>query len=192
MAEVPTGSFEHTLEEIDAAVDAVADKASQADLDALAEAVEGKQDALTFDSTPTANSDNPVKSKGIKTYVDSAAADKITMLNILGAGTRIEATSEIPLSFDDAPFTSVGRFNWLSVSTPYITNCPTYIGGVAKGGLLETSYIQGSSTVLQTAWASAGADSPSIFWQRFRYGAGTTANPYRWTNWYKFEGTKVT
>lgn len=30
-----------------------------------------KQDLLTFDSTPTANSDNPVKSKGIKSYVDA-------------------------------------------------------------------------------------------------------------------------
>ena len=30
-----------------------------------------KQDNLTFDDTPTAGSDNPVKSKGIKTYVDS-------------------------------------------------------------------------------------------------------------------------
>lgn len=130
-----------------------------------------------------------------KTQTDTAianeTADKITMLSILGAGTRIEATSEFPLNFDDAPFTSVGRFNWLSTSTPYITNCPTYIGGAAKGGLLETSYIQGSSTVLQTAWSSAGADSPSIFWQRFRYGAGTTANPYRWTSWYKFEGVQV-
>lgn len=31
----------------------------------------GKQDTLTFDSTPAANSDNPVKSKGIKSYVDA-------------------------------------------------------------------------------------------------------------------------
>lgn len=116
---------------------------------------------------------------------------KITMLNILGAGTRIEATEEAPINLNDAPFTSVGRFNWLSGSTANITNCPTYIGGVAKGGLLETSFIQGGSTVLQTVYPSAGADSPSIFWQRFRYGAGTTANPYRWTNWFAFTGTEV-
>lgn len=118
-------------------------------------------------------------------------ANKITMLNILGAGQRIEATSDNPLNFDDAPFTSVGRFNWLSASTQYITNCPAYIGGSAKGGLLETSFIQGGSTVLQAVYPSAGADSPSIFWQRFRYGAGTTANPYRWTSWYAFTGTEV-
>lgn len=31
-----------------------------------------KQDTLTFDSTPTANSSNPVTSAGVKTYVDDA------------------------------------------------------------------------------------------------------------------------
>ena len=34
-------------------------------------AISGKQDALVFDDTPTANSDNPVKSSGIKTAVDA-------------------------------------------------------------------------------------------------------------------------
>ena len=38
-------------------------------------ALAGKQDALTFDNTPTANSENPVKSAGIKTYVDQAIPD---------------------------------------------------------------------------------------------------------------------
>ena len=38
-------------------------------------ALAGKQDALTFDTTPTANSENPVKSAGIKTYVDQAIPD---------------------------------------------------------------------------------------------------------------------
>lgn len=145
-----------------------------------------KQDTLTFDDTPTTGSNNPVKSKGIKSYVDTAVSDKITMLNILGAGMRITATSANPLSFNDAPFTSVGRFNWLSASTPHITNCPTYIGGVAKGGLLETSLIQGGTTILQTAWASAGDDTPGIFWRRYCYGS-----PATWTNWYKFEGVQV-
>ncbi len=116
---------------------------------------------------------------------------KITMLNILGAGTRITATSEAPLNFDDAPFTTVGRFNWLSASAAYITNCPSYINGEAKGGSLEVSYVQGPASVLQTVYPSAGADSPSIFWRRFRYGGGTTSNPYRWTNWFAFAGTEV-
>ena len=39
--------------------------------EALTIALATKQDTLTFDSTPTANSNNPVTSQGIKTYVDS-------------------------------------------------------------------------------------------------------------------------
>lgn len=153
--------------------------------------------AYTSDATPTTGSTKLVQSGGVKTYVDdaktaansytdTAVANKITMLNILGAGQRITATEEEPLNFNDAPFTSVGRFNWLSTSTPNITNCPTYIGGVAKGGLLETSYIQGGTTILQTAYPSAGADSANIFWRRFRYGS-----PGTWTPWYAFTGTLV-
>lgn len=37
----------------------------------------GKQNTLTFDSTPTANSTNPVTSGGIKTYVDTAVTNSI-------------------------------------------------------------------------------------------------------------------
>lgn len=43
---------------------------------------EKKQNKLTFDSEPTANSANPVTSKGIKTYVD----DKIDMVTAVAQG----------------------------------------------------------------------------------------------------------
>lgn len=142
----------------------------------------GKQDTLTFDSTPTANSDNPVKSNGIKIYVDNAVQDKITITNILGAGTRISATQSAPIDLDD--YTSVGRFNWLSASSANMSHLP--VSG--KGGLLEVSYIQGNSTILQKVYLSDGANSPIAFYQRFRYGS----NPATWTGWYKFEGTAVT
>ena len=46
------------------------DKADSGDLEALRSEVEGKQNILTFDSTPTANSTNPVTSGGVKTAVD--------------------------------------------------------------------------------------------------------------------------
>lgn len=39
---------------------------------ATAEALNGKQDKLTFDDTPTADSTNPVTSAGVKKYVDDA------------------------------------------------------------------------------------------------------------------------
>lgn len=48
-------------------------------LDGLDETVAGKQDALTFDSTPTASSLNPVTSGGIKEYVDNATDDALVI-----------------------------------------------------------------------------------------------------------------
>lgn len=46
-----------------------------------------KQDTLTFDTTPTANSTNPVESKGIKTYVDNGLAEKQNTLTFDSAPT---------------------------------------------------------------------------------------------------------
>ena len=40
-------------------------------LDELGQYLKGKQDKLTFDTTPTTNSTNPVTSGGIKTALDS-------------------------------------------------------------------------------------------------------------------------
>jgi hypothetical protein len=50
----------------------------QDDVDDLNTAMAGKQDELTFDTTPTASSTNPVTSGGIKTYVDSHDDFKVT------------------------------------------------------------------------------------------------------------------
>ena len=44
---------------------------------ALASQIAGKQDALTFDDTPTANSNNPVKSGGVHTAL-SGKQDTLT------------------------------------------------------------------------------------------------------------------
>ena len=46
-------------------------------IDAVETALAGKQDELTFDSAPTASSNNPVKSNGIKTYVDNAVSQLV-------------------------------------------------------------------------------------------------------------------
>lgn len=50
----------------------------------------GKQDALTFDNAPTANSDNPVKSGGIKTALDSKVS--YTDNGVLGVKNRFKLT----------------------------------------------------------------------------------------------------
>ena len=55
----------------------------------------GKQDTLTFDSTPTANSTNPVTSGGIKTYVDNSPAFKPFPASVTTDGTTQQLMSSI-------------------------------------------------------------------------------------------------
>ena len=45
-------------------------------------ALSNKQDKLTFDTTPTANSTNPVTSGGIKTAIDSISVPEFTQAEI--------------------------------------------------------------------------------------------------------------
>ena len=54
-----------------------------------------KQDNLTFDDAPTAGSDNPVKSGGIKTYVDDAVASVDVSAQL--------ATKQDVLTWDNTP-----------------------------------------------------------------------------------------
>ena len=62
----------------------------QDDVDALDSEVDGKQDTLTFDTTPTASSTNPVTSGGIKTYADN----KILYFYEQSTSTTSAATTE--------------------------------------------------------------------------------------------------
>ena len=64
---------------------------------AVAEGLDTKQDTLTFDSSPTAGSDNPVKSSGIKTALDGKADNATTLAgyNISNAYTKTEVDNKI-------------------------------------------------------------------------------------------------
>lgn len=48
----------------------------------IANKLSKKQDKLTFDTTPTANSSNPVTSSGIKTAIDSISVPEFTQEEI--------------------------------------------------------------------------------------------------------------
>ena len=72
---------------------------TKADKVALNDLNTNKQDKLEFDDTPTAGSDNPVTSNGIKTYVDNA--NKITTLE--------EPTVSTPLAVGDTYDTAFGK-----------------------------------------------------------------------------------
>lgn len=64
-----------------------------------------KQDKLTFDSTPTAGSSNPVTSAGIKAAVDGLAEDTAQNTTVLNGNYAIKGTSipvqMVPKSFID-------------------------------------------------------------------------------------------
>ena len=60
----------------------------------------GKQDKLTFDSTPTANSTNPVTSDGIKKAIDAKTADLSGYQTKLTFDTTPTANSSNPVTSD--------------------------------------------------------------------------------------------
>lgn len=67
---IEAGDFEATGEVKDGHGNILADMAKSADVNT---ALAGKQDTLTFDNVPTQNSNNPVKSGGIKSAIDDKA-----------------------------------------------------------------------------------------------------------------------
>ena len=56
----------------------------------------GKQDALTFDNQPMEDSDNPVKSKGIKSYVDAQVAEVVK-----GASVDFDSLGEAQAKYNE-------------------------------------------------------------------------------------------
>lgn len=97
MPEVPTGQFTHTLEEIDAAVNAVP----------------GKQDALTFDTRPTENhTTQVVPSGGIfdEIYKTTTELSSGTTLATLPPGKYRAANADIAGSIPDTPYTASGFY----------------------------------------------------------------------------------
>lgn len=67
------------------------EKASQ---EAMTEALAAKQNVLTFDSTPTANSTNPVTSGGVKTALDSKAPVSHSHNSISGDGYMVSMSED--------------------------------------------------------------------------------------------------
>lgn len=70
----------------------IKDAEAQSSISVLNASVSGKQDALTFDSTPTANSNNPVKSGGVYTALSGKQAT-ISDLPTIRSGASAGATA---------------------------------------------------------------------------------------------------
>ena len=66
-------------------------------MDETETALAGKQAALTFDETPTADSRNPVTSGGVKAYVDAAAAAAVPNLTDYAKKSYVDSTAEMKI-----------------------------------------------------------------------------------------------
>lgn len=76
--------------------------------DELSDGLATKQDTLTFDAEPTADSTNPVTSEGIKTYVDDGLAEKLNLdgysaLATVGNAEQLVSTVRVT---DQVPYIS--------------------------------------------------------------------------------------
>lgn len=147
---------------------------SQTDLQS---ALDSKQATLTFDNTPTVNSNNPVQSKGIKSYVDTKDAGLQEQIDNLKAVGRFLAlwdastgspTSEPPSS----PYTyHTGDYFRVSVSGTKIPTGTTYTAGTTGGEATHTLTVN----EIPSHAHSLPAELTSRAGSSVRVGAGTKA-----------------
>lgn len=109
------------------------DASNYVTITALNSALASYQPTLTFDNTPTANSNNPVKSSGIKSYVDTGLSGKQNVLTFDSTPTADSAnpvTSGGVKSYVDTGLS--GKQNSLTFdSTPTASSTnPVTSGGV--------------------------------------------------------------
>lgn len=84
----------------------------------LENAIAAKQDALTFDTTPTANSTNPVTSGGVK-----AALDGKTGISRGNNGwVEVKENGEVEIIGDQSVFIGISDMNGVSVTLDNIAN----------------------------------------------------------------------
>jgi hypothetical protein len=129
-----------------------------AGINSLIETVSGKQDALTFDNAPTADSANPVKSGGVYTAL-SGKQDSLTFDNVPTSGSNNPVKSggvytalgdkQDTLTFDNAPtsgsnnpvksggvYTAVNDLHtsFTTNELKLVSNGTTYVISVDSGG----------------------------------------------------------
>ena len=116
----------------------------QTDIDNIQFDLSNKQDTLTFDSTPTANSTNPVTSGGIKTAFDGTVKTSDNPY-ILNAGTAITASADLN------SYTTAGTYTADSTVASSVTHAPT-----TTVGYKLVVDVTGTNTVKQTATTTEG------------------------------------
>lgn len=184
--------MQHSAAQLDAAVDTVnahtADTAvhmSAAEKEKLAalenyddteirQDLAAKQDALTFDSTPTSGSDNPVKSGGVKTYVDTAVSGLIGINDVYGLGTTIPDNADI----DADPYLTPG----VHIRT---SNQNSSIHGIPVNGYAFKLIVEYINSNIRRRQIFIPLSATAEYYIRIYNSGG-------WQAWYKFEGTAVT
>ena len=113
-----------------------------AGINSLIETVSGKQDALTFDNAPTADSANPVKSGGVYTAL-SGKQDSLTFDNVPTSGSNNPVKSGGVYSSVDSVNTAVTnlgntvtglRTSFTTNELKLVSNGTTYVISVDSGG----------------------------------------------------------
>ena len=105
-------------------------------MDETAAALAGKQAALTFDETPTAGSENPVSSGGVKAYVDAAIPKKVSDLtNDAGYQNGSQVAATVRSEIEDRIVYGIDYAYILN--KPTVDNAPTANSGnlVTSGGV---------------------------------------------------------
>lgn len=130
----------------------------------LSQALAAKQDALTFDATPTENSTNPVYSGGVFTAIKST---------LYGIGTAIQSNADLN------DFTTPGVYTCATVAIAgTLTHSPT----TTSAFRLDVKYLNNSNRIRQELYPLR---SDSAHYVRTYTSSG-------WGNWYMFEGTEIT
>lgn len=132
--------------------------------------IAGKQNTLTFDSTPTEQSTNPVTSDGIYKAIPRTA---------FGAGTLLPASSDNTISLSD--YTTVGRYYIGATGSQYVTDRPESLN---YGFNMEVTTIFDLSRLRQKIYYNS-PNTVGTYYERYLVSTG-------WTSWYKFSGEVVT
>lgn len=122
----------------------------------------GKQNALTFDSTPTANSTNPVTSGGVKSYVDGA----IPTVPTISTDIQTDKASTTKTAAPSAVYNEVH---------------PAFGSSQPAGGMLpNVLYKLGTLTGTVSISFAAATDSTIENEYKFTFTAGSTAPTITW------------
>ena len=130
---IEAGDFEATGEVKDGHGNILKDMAKSADVNT---ALAGKQDTLTFDDAPTASSNNPVKSGGVKTYVDNADA---VLNTAIGERVKIAAVSGT-VNADISDLNTVGGYRTGGSSAKALSSFTGYPTGKTVVGWSLSAY----------------------------------------------------